>query len=93
MACDMMCHGCPFDFFSEESDKIQNYGCLPSPMDIVYMRVEHGKSWACHDDNTKPCVGAIQYLLAKGKPFKVIDKELVTEDHAWHLLCEPRIEE
>jgi hypothetical protein len=76
--CDKSCNGCPFAF-TEESEIIQNYGCLPTPMEIVRMRVEFGKTWACHKEPTKPCSGSISYLKEKGHPYKMIDKELVTE--------------
>ena len=71
---------CPFAF-TEESDVAQNYGCLPTPHDIVDMRVVYGKSWACHSDTSKPCLGAIKYLKAAGQPYKVT--ELVTEEDDW----------
>lgn len=76
--CDKECSGCPFAF-TEESEEIQNYGCLPTPMEIVRMRVEFGKTWACHKETTKPCSGSIDYLMSKGLPYKMIDKQLVTE--------------
>lgn len=76
--CNNSCSGCPFAF-TEESDQIQNYGCLPTPNEIVKMRVEFGKTWACHKEPTKPCAGSIAYLKEKGHPYKMIDKELVTE--------------
>lgn len=77
---------CPFAF-TELSERVQNYGCLPSPQDIVNMRVHHGKTWACHDDPKKPCLGAIQHLKKEGLPHTVIDTELLTEQHPWHLYC------
>lgn len=74
--------GCPFSF-TDESDQIQNYGCHPSPMEIVNMRVKHGKTWACHCNSDKPCAGAIEYLKNNGLPHKVIYSDLITEETGW----------
>lgn len=78
---------CPFAW-TQESEIAQNYGCLPTHHDIVIMRTEHGKTWACHDDYSKPCVGAISFLKEKGLPHKIVDKELISLDVDWWKFCE-----
>lgn len=78
------CHStsCPFAF-TDESEQIQNYGCLPTPTQIIQMRIKSNKTWACHSNDKKPCLGALQSLKEKGLPFKVIDINLVTEASDW----------
>ena len=78
---------CPFSF-SDDSETAQNWGCLPAPYDIVQMRVQHGKTWACHEHPDKPCLGALRFMKQKGIECTIIDNELVTEESDWHLLCE-----
>ncbi len=73
---------CPFAF-TELSEQAQSYGCLPTPKEILDMRTIHGKTWACHDDPSKPCQGALETLKERGLEYKVIDKELVTEESGW----------
>lgn len=77
---------CPFAY-NDYSEQAQNYGCLPSGQGIVRMRQNHGKSWACHSNPKKPCLGALNYMREKGLEFKVIDPILLTEQSDWHLYC------
>lgn len=76
--CNKECESCPFAF-TDSSEMVQNYGCLPTPQEIVRMRVEFGKTWACHSNPSKPCIGGIEYLKSKGMDYRMIDKQLVTE--------------
>jgi len=84
--------GCPFAY-TEYSEQIQNYGCLPTPQEIMVMRVVHGKTWACHSNPDKPCLGAIKRLKYYDYPFKVIDPMLVTEETGWNLICDGKLPE
>jgi hypothetical protein len=84
--CDSDCKNtsCPFAF-TEESEIIQNYGCLPTPYEIKNMRVNHGKTWACHSDRNKPCSGAMKWLKENQLPYKIIDSIFLDEVSNWHL--------
>ena len=77
---------CPFAY-TDKSEQAQNYGCLPTPQEIVNMRTDHDKTWACHSNPTMPCLGAIRALKKKGLDNKVIDKELLTEKSNWNFYC------
>lgn len=79
------CDGCPFNFGTELTEQAQNYGCLPTPQEIMTMRTKHGKTWACHSDTNKPCKGALAYMQEKNLTNKVIDPQLVTEKSDWSI--------
>jgi len=78
---------CPFAF-TDHSETVQNYGCLPTLHNIRDMRVVHGRTWACHDDQTVPCAGAIAWLHKEGLPHTVVDPVLLTENDPWHLFID-----
>lgn len=75
---------CPFAL-TDESEQIQNYGCLPTPWEIERMRVKSGKTWACHSHPEKPCKGGIKHLKEEGLPYEVVDQNLVTEEDDWNV--------
>lgn len=79
---------CPFSF-TDASEHAQGLGCLPTPYDIVQMRQVHGKTWACHSNPTKPCLGALKFQKERNMECHVIDPELITEKHDWHALTNP----
>lgn len=79
---------CPFAF-TDASEQAQGYGCLPTQFDIVIMRRDYGKTWACHSDHSKPCIGAIRFMQERGIECKVIDPELLTEKSAWDDFTKP----
>ena len=86
-----VCHidgSCPFAY-SEKSEIAQNYGCLPTPYGIKVMRLQYGKTWACHSNTSKPCQGAIEYLKRNGEDASVIDPQLITEESDWGELVKP----
>lgn len=76
---------CPFAE-TTESEIAQNTGCLPTEFDIVEMRVNHGRTWACHSDESKPCKGALRHMREKGIDCTVINPNLVTESEDWSKL-------
>lgn len=87
--CDLDCPDCCCPFAdTEASMKVEGYGCLPDRWEITRMRVNHGKTWACHSDPTQPCLGAIRSLKEQGLPYKVIDPVLITEQDDWGAYCE-----
>ena len=85
MSCvDKFVSACPLSF-TEMSETVQNYGCLPTPYQIVSMKLHHNKTWACHNEPTKSCVGGLRFLKEYGFDNSV--SKLLTEDDLWHLCC------
>lgn len=80
--CKHGCSGCPFNFFSKESEQAQNYGCLPTPYEIKRIYEELDGVWGCHetskeDGNLKPCIGFVNWMKKNGSPIKIIGKTIV----------------
>lgn len=82
---------CPFAY-SEKSEQVQNYGCLPTSFDIVVMKVKYNKTWACHSNPDKPCLGSLLFLKDHGFKYKP-ESELITEDSDWYKYTEANEDE
>lgn len=61
------CIACPFAY-SEESEKVQNYGCLPSAGEIVAMAKSEKGIWACHSNENLTCRGLLLHAKEKHIP-------------------------
>lgn len=87
--CDKKCNidgGCPFAQ-SEESETIQNYGCLPTSFEILAMRIYKGKTWACHSDVNKPCKGGLDALKRYGYDNTIVRPLVKEEDLTIGIFC------
>ena len=71
------CNGCPC-VFTDESEKIQNYGCLPDHNDLVKKYLNNEGIWACHSNPKKPCGGLIQILKSNSIPMDKNNKLILS---------------
>jgi len=78
------CPACPFNYTSEESQLASNYGCLPSPKDIIEIFEKTNNIWACHDNPEVPCKGAINYLKNKNLSNQPIKYNKLEHDWSVH---------
>ncbi|WP_216833402.1 hypothetical protein [Bacillus velezensis] len=77
------CISCPFSH-SEEAEMAQNYGCLPTPQQIVEMKEKSGHNWACHSDETILCGGFAKYIKRNRPDLNINEGQLIsyeTWDH------------
>lgn len=57
------CQGCPFnDGLTEEACEGQNYGCLPTPQEMISIHERYGVSLSCHDRQHMACVGLAELV-------------------------------
>lgn len=73
------CNTCPFAG-TDESDQVQNYGCLPEPCDVV-KQYEAGKVWMCHSNESRICEGLKEHV---GHPFSANGKTIQTYSSWYH---------
>jgi hypothetical protein len=74
-----VCNGCPCTY-TNESEIISNYGCLPDGIDLVRMYLENKGHWKCHSKDRK--CGGLTHVLKENKiPFNKNNELLITEDN------------
>jgi len=73
------CNGCPCTY-TDESEQISNYGCLPDWNNLVEKYLNNEGIWKCHSRDV-PCGGLIQVLKMNNIPLDKNNKMLVTEDN------------
>lgn len=61
------CKLCPFAF-TDASEEAQNFGCLPSPYDIIQMKRETGHNWGCHSVEGRVCAGFVNFISEERTP-------------------------
>lgn len=54
------CVTCPFSE-NDGAEELLNYGCLPTPYDILKMKKESGHNWACHYNENSLCRGLVEH--------------------------------
>ena len=74
------CEACPFTI-SEYSEQIQNYGCLPTNVEVLDMARKSGRPWGCHNDETKVCRGYASVAKSLGLP---LDGEPLSYSRWYH---------
>lgn len=57
----MACECCPFAF-TDASEEVQNYGCLPTPYEIIQMKRKSGHNWSCHSNEKVICKGFVDHV-------------------------------
>lgn len=65
----MTCPAYPFAM-TAHSESIQNLGCLPSAWEIMLIQRDTGKNWGCHENESRPCAGQVEWCRESGIPYK-----------------------
>jgi hypothetical protein len=77
--CKTVCNGCPFTY-TDESEMISNYGCLPDAHQILEMYLDNKGLWKCHSKD-RPCGGLIAMLKENNVPMDKNNELLITEEN------------
>lgn len=59
----MPCNACPFnDGWNEEATIAQNYGCLPTALDMIDLFQKTGLAMSCHNNDRRACSGLCNHI-------------------------------
>jgi hypothetical protein len=76
---ETVCDGCPCTY-TEESEIISNYGCLPDWNNLVEYYLNNKGIWKCHSKD-RVCGGLIEILKSNDIPLNKNNSLLITEDN------------
>lgn len=82
----MSCDACPFAC-TDQSEYVQNLGCLPSAFDIIQMKKATGHNWACHESDPqklKLCAGQVQWVKEMDVPVEMKTGGLISYETWFH---------
>lgn len=74
-----VCNGCPCTY-TNESEIISNYGCLPDSMNLVEFYLTNKGIWKCHSKD-RVCGGLLHVLKLNNIPLDKNNQLLITEDN------------
>ncbi len=77
------CNSCPFAM-TDESEYVQNLGCLPDPGHLIDMKRESGHNWACHGDETKICSGFANHVRENNPELDTTTGNLISYETWYH---------
>jgi len=76
------CVTCPFSS-NEHAEQAQNYGCLPTPFEIIQMKVKSGHNWACHENEKVLCGGFASFIKTERPDLDIQEGKLISYD-TWY---------
>lgn len=77
------CVTCPFSC-NAEAEQVQNYGCLPTPFNIIDMKAKSGHNWSCHHDANVLCGGFASFIKTERPDLDIHKGNLISYETWYH---------